>query len=111
MIVCVDGVSCHSAVGLLSNGFDGDEIEVVLDSAVMLGCIIAGIQGGSYFQRHIIIIIMVIFKCYFSREHIALSYIKWCEHRIRKNQQIKGTAFDGKSYLNKQTVSIDQDKA
>ena len=28
-----------------------------------------------------IIIIMVIFKCYFSREHIALSYKKWCEHR------------------------------
>ena len=31
-----------------------------------------------------IIIIMVIFKCYFSREHIALSYKKWCEHRIGK---------------------------
>ena len=33
----------------------------------------------------IIIIIMVIFKCYFSREDVALSYKKWCEHRIRKN--------------------------
>ena len=30
--------------------------------------------------------------CYFSREHIALSYKKWCEHRIMKNQQIKSTA-------------------
>ena len=40
----------------------------------------------------IIIIIMVIFKCYFSRKHIALSYKKWCGHRIRKNQQIKSTA-------------------
>ena len=35
----------------------------------------------------IIIIIMVIFQC---REHISLSYKKWCEHGIRKNQQIKG---------------------
>ena len=43
--------------------------------------------------------IMVIFKCYFSREHIALSYKKWCEHGIRKNEQINGTAHDGKSYL------------
>ena len=32
---------------------------------------------------------MVIFKCYFSRVHIALSYKNWCEHGIRKNQQIK----------------------
>ena len=47
----------------------------------------------------IIIIIIVIFKCYFSREHIALSYIKWREHEIRKEQQIKSTAHDGKSYL------------
>ena len=45
------------------------------------------------------IIIVVIFKCYFSREHIALSHKKLCEYRIRKNQQIKGTAHDGKSYL------------
>ena len=28
----------------------------------------------------IIIIIMVIFTCYFSRELIALSHRKWCEH-------------------------------
>ena len=51
--------------------------------------------------RHfaVLIIIMVIFKCYFSREHIALSYKKWCGHRIRKNQQIKSTAHDGKSYF------------
>ena len=46
-----------------------------------------------------IIIIMLIFRCYFSREHIVLSYKKWCEHRIRKNQQMKSTAHDGKSYL------------
>ena len=46
-----------------------------------------------------IIIIMVIFKCYFSGELIALSYIKKqqqrCEHRIRKNKQIKITVHDG----------------
>ena len=55
---------------------------------------------------------MVTFRCYFYREHIALSYKKWCGHRIRKNQQIKSTAHDGKSYL-KQTnyVSTNQDKA
>ena len=47
----------------------------------------------------LIIIIMVIFKCYFSREHIALSYKKWCEHRIMKNQLINSTAHDGISYL------------
>ena len=49
-----------------------------------------------------IIIIMVIFKCYFSGELIALSYIKniykkqqqRCEHRIRKNKQIKSTVYD-----------------
>ena len=39
---------------------------------------------------------MVIFKCYFSGELIALSYKKTkeqqrCEHRIRKNKQIKST--------------------
>ena len=44
----------------------------------------------------VIIIIMVIFKCYFSREHIALSIKKqqWCEHKIRKNKQIKSTVHD-----------------
>ena len=48
----------------------------------------------------IIIIIMVIFKRYFSGEHIALSIKKQtkqqqrCEHRIRKNQQIKSTVHD-----------------
>ena len=49
----------------------------------------------------IIIIIMVIFKCYFSGELIALSYKKKyrkqqqrCEHRIRKNKQIKSTVHD-----------------
>ena len=44
-------------------------------------------------------IIMVISKCYFSREHIALSYKKWCGHRIRKKQQIKSTAHEGESNL------------
>ena len=48
----------------------------------------------------IIIIIMVIFKCYFSGELIALSYVKKkqqqrCEHRIRKNKKIKSTVHDG----------------
>ena len=47
----------------------------------------------------IIIIIMIIFKCYFSKEHIDLSYKKLCEHRIRKNQQVNSTVHDGKSYL------------
>ena len=47
----------------------------------------------------LLIITMVILKCYFSREYIALSHRKLCEHGIMKNQQIKGTAHDGKSYL------------
>ena len=49
----------------------------------------------------IIIIIMVIFKCYFSGEHIALSIKKQqrCEHRIRKNQQIKSTVHDANKYM------------
>ena len=50
---------------------------------------------------------MVIFMCYFSGELIALSIIKnistktkkikqqqRCEHRIRKNKQIKSTVHD-----------------
>ena len=53
----------------------------------------------SILSTKIIIIIMVIFRCYFSREHIALSYKKWCGHITRKNQQIKSTVHDGKSYL------------
>ena len=44
----------------------------------------------------LMLIMMVIFRCYFSREHIALSCKKWRGHRIRKNQQIKSTAHDGK---------------
>ena len=40
-----------------------------------------------------------IFKCYFSKEHIAHSDKKWCEHGIRENQLIKNTVHDGKSYL------------
>ena len=46
-----------------------------------------------------IIIIMVIFKCYISRVPMVLSYKKWCEHRIRKNEQIKSTAHDEESCL------------
>ena len=41
---------------------------------------------------------MVIFKCYYTGELIALSNKKqqqWCEHRIRKNKQIKSTVHDG----------------
>ena len=45
------------------------------------------------------IIIMVIFKCYFSREHLVLSYKKWFEHRIRKNQQINSISHEGRSYM------------
>ena len=60
---------------------------------------------------------MVIFKCYFSGEHIALSIKiqkkqqQRCEQRIRKNQQIKGTVHDANKCM-KQTnyVSINQDK-
>ena len=50
-------------------------------------------------KSDLIIIMMVIFRCYFSREHIAFSYKKWCEHRISKNQRIKSTEHDEKSYL------------
>ena len=46
----------------------------------------------------ILIIIMVIFKCSFSGELIALSYKKKqqqrCEHRIRKNKQTNSTVHD-----------------
>ena len=48
----------------------------------------------------IIIIIMVIFKCYFSREHIALSYKTGVDRELEgKKKQIKSTAHDGKSHL------------
>ena len=57
---------------------------------------------------------MVIFMCYFSEELIALSYKKIkqqrCEHRIRKNKQIKSTVHDGneinKLCVNKQRQSM-----
>ena len=54
------------------------------------------ILGTAAAMELIIIIIMVIFKCYFSGEHIALSIKKQqrCEHRIRKNQQIKSSVHD-----------------
>ena len=49
----------------------------------------------------IIIIIIIIFQCYFSGEHIALSIKKQQrgEHRIRKNQQIKSTVHDANQYM------------
>ena len=50
-------------------------------------------------MKIIIIIIMVIYKCYLSREYIALSYAKWRGHRNKKKIQIKSTAHDGKLYL------------
>ena len=43
-----------------------------------------------------IIIVLVILMCYFSTEHIALSFFKRCEHRIMKIQQIKSTVHDAK---------------
>ena len=54
---------------------------------------------GAELRMHSLIITMVIFKCYFSGEHIALSTTKTkqqqrCENRIRKNQQIKSTVHD-----------------
>ena len=36
----------------------------------------------------VIIIIMVIFRCYFSREHIALSLKKRCEHKIKETNRL-----------------------
>ena len=55
----------------------------------------------------IIIIIMVIFKCYFSGElidfHTKYLKKKRCEHIIRKNKQIKSTVHDAnkKNEINK----------
>ena len=39
---------------------------------------------------------MLNFKCYFARQHIALSVKRWFEHRIIKDQQIKSTVHDAK---------------
>ena len=52
-------------------------------------------------KKTLIIIIMVIFKCNFTEEHIALSIKKKqrCEHRIRKNQQIKSIVHDANQYI------------
>ena len=53
------------------------------------------------FCKCFLIIIMVTFKCYSSGKHIALSITKKnkkqqqrCEHRIRKNHQIKCIVHD-----------------
>ena len=55
---------------------------------------------------------MFISMCYFSRELMALSHKKWCGHGIMKMQQIKSTAHDGKSYLEKTNyVSTNLDKS
>ena len=42
-----------------------------------------------HFQHNLIILIMVIFRCYFSREHIALSLSKRGEHKISKANRLK----------------------
>ena len=61
-------------------------------------CLLPQIEYLSY----LIIIIMGISKCYFSGEHIALSFKKKqqrCEHRIRKNQQIKSTVHGASQHM------------
>ena len=80
--------------------------EVLVRSAMSLSegakkCVRVESELSEEFEVKVgIIIIMVIFKCYFSGEHIALSIKKTkqqqqrCEHRIRKNQQIKSTVDD-----------------
>ena len=52
----------------------------------------------------VIIIIMVILKCYFSREHIARSLKKRCEHRNRKTNRLKALCVMQNNILNKQTM-------
>ena len=47
------------------------------------------LAGKQALCQVVLLIIMVISKCYFSREHIALLYKKWCEHRIRKTNRLK----------------------
>ena len=49
--------------------------------------------SSTLFHNELLIIIMGIFKCHLSGDHIVLSFKKQqrCEHRIRKNQQIKST--------------------
>ena len=44
---------------------------------------------------------MVIIKCYFTGEHIALSLKKQqrCKHRIMKNQQTNRTVHDASKYM------------
>ena len=65
-----------------------------------------------YVYDKLIIIAMAILMSYFFKEHIAFSHKKWCEHGIRKNQQIKSTSHHGESYLKFfNYVSINQDKA
>ena len=54
----------------------GEKIRVNIASELVTSTLVTGTN---------MIKIIVIFKCYFSREHIALSYKKWCEHRIMKN--------------------------
>ena len=70
----------------------------------MKGSCLRGNQSTLFSDQDvIIIIIMVIFKCYFSGEHIVLSIKnkkqQRCEHRIRKNQQIKSTVHDANLYM------------
>ena len=46
----------------------------------------------------------VYFKCYFSRGHIALSYKRRCEHRIRKTNILRALCMMQNNILNKQTT-------
>ena len=56
----------------------------------------ADISAAEPFRLKFIIIIIIIFTYYFSREHIVISLKKRCEHRIRENQQIKSTVHNAK---------------
>ena len=45
------------------------------------------LAGGDVGIRMLIIKIMVILRCHFSREHIELSFQKRCENRILKKKK------------------------
>ena len=54
---------------------------------------------------------MVILKCYFSKEHIALSYKNGVNIQLGKTSGLKALRMMENHTWNKQTVSINQDKA
>ena len=56
----------------------------------------------------VIIIIMVISMCYFSREHVALPLKKRCDHRIRQINRLKALCMMQNNILNKQTMCLVQ---